>query len=693
MFGRKYLSQAGRNMIEMLAVLGVIAVLTIGGLFGYRYGMRVHQSNQIFDDVNRFSFSIEERKDHLGPGDIDEKDFVPNTSFTIAAVNEPEEERYHIDVYHVPSPLCQLILEKGKENYVFIVNETFYEGNSEICQTETEEGNVMRFYFGNTDNMCNLCADPDASSCCDGCVCAEDTTCMTAEKNPGTYGKKCCKSGEVNCGGHCVAANCPSGQKISFDTCQCDCEDPMKEQVIQDDGSVKCECKTEDGGTKRLTEKDGKCICPDGLVYSGAPGKGMCCSPSSIYVPDHGCKEFSCPDGDGGWCYIDTALCGINCTGTSSSQTISCPYFQCRSEQCSNPDNFGRVPYGKSSAGGFSWGCLINENCIEFGTGGAYMYCFNNAPNLPNECCTSDSSGNCIEGSCKSNICEQFEGKDPYVEYVSSGYVNYRLGGCRFRNGVECWPKANGKWTCIPQPNSNPCITDCDMNEKNCWEACSDVCGGDGRVKDGDHCCYYHSVTGKIICRKEAGFYFWDGGDYNLCGHICTVEKTGKNVDGYPEITEITCQAGHCESPKCKSGWEYKKTFTAEGWWGCVKGEIECFQTGTGYGYMCFEKGLYSSQNCGGNCTTDEKGNLSCATWWRKACAPTATDKRPYCVYGQRMIQDGEEETDTVYRCNCKGDIVNKKEYDGGVIVEREGEKYCCPEGQIFLGTKCVFEI
>ena len=46
-------SQNGRSMIEMLGVLAIIGVLSIGGLAGYTMAMNRHRANQILDYVSR----------------------------------------------------------------------------------------------------------------------------------------------------------------------------------------------------------------------------------------------------------------------------------------------------------------------------------------------------------------------------------------------------------------------------------------------------------------------------------------------------------------------------------------------------------------------------------------------------------------------------------------------------------------
>ncbi|MBP5161103.1 MAG: hypothetical protein ILP11_03570 [Alphaproteobacteria bacterium] len=54
-------TQKGRSMIEMLGVLAIIGVLSIGGLAGYTRAMNAHQANQIMDYFNRCSVAAQEQ--------------------------------------------------------------------------------------------------------------------------------------------------------------------------------------------------------------------------------------------------------------------------------------------------------------------------------------------------------------------------------------------------------------------------------------------------------------------------------------------------------------------------------------------------------------------------------------------------------------------------------------------------------
>ena len=47
-------SQSGRSMVEMLGVLAIIGVLSVGGIAGYSLSMRRHRANQVVDIVSKY---------------------------------------------------------------------------------------------------------------------------------------------------------------------------------------------------------------------------------------------------------------------------------------------------------------------------------------------------------------------------------------------------------------------------------------------------------------------------------------------------------------------------------------------------------------------------------------------------------------------------------------------------------------
>ena len=50
-------SQSGRSMVEMLGVLAIIGVLSVGGIAGYSLSMRRHRANQVVDLTSKYALN------------------------------------------------------------------------------------------------------------------------------------------------------------------------------------------------------------------------------------------------------------------------------------------------------------------------------------------------------------------------------------------------------------------------------------------------------------------------------------------------------------------------------------------------------------------------------------------------------------------------------------------------------------
>ncbi len=51
-------SQSGRSMVEMLGVLAIIGVLSVGGIAGYSLSMRRHRANSVVDLASKYALVL-----------------------------------------------------------------------------------------------------------------------------------------------------------------------------------------------------------------------------------------------------------------------------------------------------------------------------------------------------------------------------------------------------------------------------------------------------------------------------------------------------------------------------------------------------------------------------------------------------------------------------------------------------------
>ena len=106
----------GRSMIEMLGVLAIIGVVSVGGVWGIRQLMAKSQAAAILNDVKLYYMTIEENgAKFMEEGDVVPTDFRPQTNYTYIAFS-PAEEYYRISVLNVPKSVCHAVLNMAGKN-------------------------------------------------------------------------------------------------------------------------------------------------------------------------------------------------------------------------------------------------------------------------------------------------------------------------------------------------------------------------------------------------------------------------------------------------------------------------------------------------------------------------------------------------------------------------------------------------
>ena len=179
--------QKGRSMIEMLGVLAIIGVLSIGGLFGYRRAVNNHQANQILDDANRLAFVILENNHGFERNTNITTDVEYTSPYVLEAFLGFKPEQFGIVIESVPKGVCEALLPKASVEYKVRVLPTdantddiadlpflgtVYDAeHTDIC----EDINDVILHFGNTVGQCNPVANKECTSnadCCNGYFCA-----------------------------------------------------------------------------------------------------------------------------------------------------------------------------------------------------------------------------------------------------------------------------------------------------------------------------------------------------------------------------------------------------------------------------------------------------------------------------------------------------------------------------------------
>ena len=182
-------NETGRSMVEMLGVLAVVGVLSIGGVAGYRYAVDKMNANEIINEIKKRAVTASQQR--VLNQEINLKEYYPNTDvdmirsvYEVAfeASYQNNEGFFALEVYDIPKGICRQILRSdwslpvATELNEIVINDG----------TECNEGieNKILFAFSNTlsggDELIQKC-EKGYYQLADG-RCKEDKKCSDPNK-------------------------------------------------------------------------------------------------------------------------------------------------------------------------------------------------------------------------------------------------------------------------------------------------------------------------------------------------------------------------------------------------------------------------------------------------------------------------------------------------------------------------------
>ena len=317
-------NETGRSMVEMLGVLAVVGVLSIGGVAGYRYAVDKMNANEIINELKKRAITASQQR-VLGQ-DINLKEYYPNTDvdmirrvYEVAfeASYQNNEGFFALEVYDLPKGICHQILQSDWSMPVATELNEIVVNNG----TECNEGidNKILFAFSNTlgsgdanggggagrppvdpnnecaqndttplrdrSGTCHSCNESDIINIKDSGDCSVCDGSRGAKRyvaaNMDLYGKSCV-----------LAKDCPEGSIPNDQTGYCDCPEG---QIVTWWGNKCLPCdqaaQTREGNQVSVLEDNAVNVCAvcgweatDRDTWGGSYGQRQCIIPES-YVP------------------------------------------------------------------------------------------------------------------------------------------------------------------------------------------------------------------------------------------------------------------------------------------------------------------------------------------------------------------------------------------------------------------------
>ncbi|MBE6455415.1 MAG: hypothetical protein E7014_03085 [Alphaproteobacteria bacterium] len=325
------LNEHGRSMVEILGVLAIIGILSIGGMAGYQYAYSSYQAGQIQDVIGKAKLLAAQnnRSSHVK----EVRRFVENMlskykpADTTPMVTH-RDGKYIVDLFNVSDSVCEKL-----QNRRDIFNSMRIGMTPEACTTAEMS---MQFTFdsiviggsgsGGAESGYDDPNNPDIGRCPDKQV--------WRQKEDGTYGCVCRHDYEY--GEDCTRCEPPRSWNQGNQSCQCPADKPIWEYGVCkciadtdcqysgtgfccDDTEQVCrQCdETDCDKTKGLILADGRCVCSGRKEWRQDEGDSEPSCKCPVNTPAEANPETcECPDGKDN---VDEDGDGIN------ECVISCP--------------------------------------------------------------------------------------------------------------------------------------------------------------------------------------------------------------------------------------------------------------------------------------------------------------------------------------------------------------------------------
>ena len=202
-------NQFGRTMTEMLGVLAVIGVLSIGGIAGYRLSMNKLRANELIQEMNLRRVALYQQFLN-DPDNVDmEMGELTKQGYNISsALDSIEEDVFYINVESIPLGVCKEIMRQNWTAPLDIYIDDALVQNGEASECGTNDTLDLAFKFnkygteGDAENE-NPNPNPDDTDTDTPQETIEETT--TTEEETTTVPS--CDINEIMVDGTCYSCN------------------------------------------------------------------------------------------------------------------------------------------------------------------------------------------------------------------------------------------------------------------------------------------------------------------------------------------------------------------------------------------------------------------------------------------------------------------------------------------------------
>ena len=244
-------NESGRSMVEMLGVLAIIGVLSVGGVAGFNLAMNKHCANNTVVYVNQLAVQgTSQMLMGVKPSLGQYPDKTPSGYPSALTTEETNPNAFYVKISQVPSAVCNQILglQKGWQT----VNDIGFYNGATTCDDKENVDMWFEIVLGETIKQLHCITDNDCQS-----RLGTTYTCNTTR-------------------GICEGGHCPTGQVATSSGC-CPTYDVLEDGIC---------CQI---GPKKDSNGNRVCCWADWSIPSETAGYTNICCPSGYFVNEGKC--------------------------------------------------------------------------------------------------------------------------------------------------------------------------------------------------------------------------------------------------------------------------------------------------------------------------------------------------------------------------------------------------------------------
>ena len=437
------ISESGRSMVEMLGVLAVIGVLTVGGIIGYRYSVDRIMANRVVTGVRERAVIAGQQRVLGQPLNL--KEFYPDTDtdliygrFEVEADNAYVNLAYGftadmgvqaITVYDLPQRVCEYVRETDFPDPVLrLVNGREMDSSEVECLPDGRRGadtgltNAQGFLDGEYRNVVTFVFDEPLKSPCE-----TDSECLPCRQCNDGY----CEAKEESEGKVCSYGACCKAGLCDPNGCECPPDDPRPESGCWIERTTDAEPPCPGHKTYE------PCACSEGWSTTEEPCAGTVNTQTisgynGVSLTCYQCQE--CPKGN-------TCPNGTCCTETEHAATDDCPAYKTYTPTtCECSAGFSKAPCGDGQMtketetlkdGTVCYQCQecpTSNECLQGTCCKEETVPANSTTGCPAYTKYTPTTCKCSEGT--SATCENGQVRTELKETLGDGTKCYTCGGC-----------------------------------------------------------------------------------------------------------------------------------------------------------------------------------------------------------------------------------------------------------------------